>query len=112
MNKTKDHAAEHAFLLEGSYVKGRMTYYGRYEWVQKSVEELDLDESKYGHDAIFPVHALTGGMAYDVLRMGQTRVSLGGQLSAFNADSRLDELYGDMPISAQVYIRLYPGAVK
>ena len=112
MNKTKDHAAEHAFLLEGSYVKGRMTYYGRYEWVQKSVEELDLDESKYGHDAIFPVHALTGGMAYDILRMGQTRVSLGGQLSVFNADSRLNELYGEMPLSAQVYLRLYPGNIK
>jgi hypothetical protein len=112
MNKTKDHAAEHAFLLEGSHVKGRMTYYGRYEWVQKSVEELDLDESKYGHDAIFPVHALTGGMAYELLRLGQTRVSLGGQLSVFNADSRLNELYGDMPVSAQVYLRIFPGNIR
>jgi hypothetical protein len=112
MNKTKSHDAEHAVLLEGSYVKGRMVYYGRYEWVQKSVEELNLDESKYGHDAIFPVNALTGGMAYEMFRWGQTRVSLGGQLSLFRADQRLDELYGSSPVSAQVYLRIYPGSLK
>lgn len=112
MNKTKGHAAEHAFLLEGSYVKSRLTYYGRYEWVQKSVEELDLDESKYGHDAIFPVHAITGGMAYELLRLGKARVSLGGQLSVFSADNRLADLYGNIPVSAQVYLRLYPGLFK
>jgi hypothetical protein len=112
MNKTKAHDAEHAALLEGSYVKGRMTYYGRYEWVQKSVEELDLDESKYGHDAIFPVNALTGGMAYEMFRWGQTRFSLGGQISLFQADDRLDELYGASPVSAQVYLRIFPGSIR
>jgi hypothetical protein len=108
MNQTKDHDAEHAVLLEGSYVKDRLTYYGRYEWVQKSVEELSLDESKYGHDAIFPVNALTVGMAYELIRWGQTRVSVGGQLSLYRADQRLDDLYGSSPVAAQVYLRIYP----
>lgn len=30
-----------------------------YEWVQKSFEELALDEFIYGHDAVFPVNAFT-----------------------------------------------------
>jgi hypothetical protein len=112
MNKTREHSGEHGFLVEGSHVKGRMIYYGRYEWVQKSVEELDLDESKYGHDAVFPVHALTGGLAYEWLQLGQTRVSLGGQLSVFSADDKLNDLYGEMPLSAQVYLRIYPGMIR
>lgn len=112
MNKTQDHSAEHGALIEASHVKGRMIYYGRYEWVQKSVEELVLDEAEYGHDAVFPVHALTGGMAYELIHWGQTRVSLGGQLSVFNADDKLNSLYGNMPVSAQVYFRIYPGAIR
>jgi len=112
MNKTAGHDPEHAALIEGSYILGRMAYYGRLEWVQKSVEELDLDESRYGHDAIFPVTALTAGLAYDIGAWGQTRLSLGGQLSVFGVDETLRELYGEVPVSGQVYLRLYPGMLN
>ena len=35
------------------------TVYGKYVWVEKSNEELLLDETEFGHGAIFPVNALT-----------------------------------------------------
>lgn len=109
VNKTKGHTGEHIALLEGSLTLNRLAIYSRYEWVQKSGEELGLDEAVYGHDAVFPVHAITMGAAYDVLKKYNTRASLGVQASLYNADDRLNTLYGDKPLAVQVYLRLYPG---
>src|SRR5687767_5447483 len=110
-NKTKHHNAENGILLEGSYNVKRTTVYSRYEWVQKSLEELNLNESEFGHDAVFPVHAFTAGTSYDFIKVGQTKIALGGQFSFFNPDKRLSHLYGDNPIAGQIYLRIYPGAM-
>ena len=112
MNKTKGHDGEHAALMEASLAVNRLAVYGRYEWVQKSVEELDLDELRFGHDAIFPVNAVTVGGAYDILDNKTIRLSGGGQLSLYSADKRLDYLYGKNPMAAQIYVRLYPPRMK
>jgi hypothetical protein len=111
LNKVAGHHGEHGLLLEGSRTARRTTVYGRYEWVQKSVEELNLDEARYGHDALFPVHAFTAGSSYDLLALGQTRLALGAQLSFFSPDRRLHSLYGQNPVSGQVYLRIYPRAM-
>lgn len=112
MNKTKDHNPEHAALAEAALRRNRWVVYGRYEWVQKSTEELNLDDAAYGHDSVFPVNALTLGGGYDVLRVGPVRAQLGVQGSAYAADDRLDALYGNNPLAAQVYLRIYPGLMK
>lgn len=112
MNKTKNHDGEHAVLLESSWRKNRLAIHGRYEYVQKSVEELDLDEATYGHDAIFPVNAFTLGFNYDLLNIGKTRLAAGSQFTWYNASSRLNDLYGKNPMAFEVYIRLYPGLMK
>jgi hypothetical protein len=111
MNKTAGHAAEHGVLVEGSRSVKRKTFYGRYEWVQKSLEELALSEAEFGHDAIFPVHAVTAGASYDLFTIGQTKIALGGQLSFYDPDRRLSKLYGDNPLAGQVYLRIYPRAM-
>jgi hypothetical protein len=111
MNKTAHHAAEHGALLEGSYVNRKLGLFGRYEWVQKSVEELGLNEQAFGHDAIFPVHAFTAGVNYDLFTIGQTRVAAGTQFSFYNPDKRLSALYGQNPVAGQLYLRIYPGAI-
>jgi hypothetical protein len=108
MNKQKGHDGEHAALLEGSLRMQRLVLYTRYEWVQKSVEELNLDEAVYGHDAIFPVNTITIGAGYDVLHNSPVRMSLGAQGSLYAADKRLDALYGKNPLAAEVYLRFYP----
>lgn len=111
MNKTAGHAAEHGVLVEGSRSVKRKTVYGRYEWVQKSLEELALSEAEFGHDAIFPVHAFTAGASYDLFTIGQTKIALGGQLSFYDPDRRLSKLYGENPLAGQVYLRIYPRAM-
>lgn len=112
LNKSAGHDGEHAALLEAALALRRWAPYMRYEYVQKSAEELALDAAVFGAHSIFPVHALTAGVSYDVLRRLGTNLAVGAQLSVFHADSRLDNLYGQNPLAAQVYLRLYPGLMR
>lgn len=109
MNK-KGHHAEHAALAEAALRRERLVAYGRYEWVQKSGEELQLGGGT--HEKLFPVNMLTLGAGYDLVHDAPVRVSLGAQGSVYKADKALDAVYGDMPISAQIYLRIYPGLMR
>ena len=112
MNKTPGQDAEHAVLAEASWKKKKLALHTRYEWVQKSVEELDLDETIYGAGAVFPVNAFTIGFNYDLLNLGQTRVAVGSQISLYHAPAGLNSLYGKNPLAAEVFIRIYPGLMN
>lgn len=108
MNKVKEHDGENAVLVEGEWRKNKLAIHSRYEWVQKGIEELALDETVYGHDAVFPVNAFTLGFNYDLLNIGKTRLAGGGQWTLYSADQRLNSLYGKNPMAVEVYLRLYP----
>jgi hypothetical protein len=108
MNKVKDHEGEHAALVEAAWSINKLILHGRYEYVQKSVEELVLNEMVYGHDAVFPVNAVTLGFNYDLFSVGKTRIAGGGQFTWYSADKRLDNLYGGNPLAVEIYLRLYP----
>lgn len=108
LNKSAGHQGEHAALLEAAWQKRRLNLYTRYEFVEKSWEELDLDASVFGADALFPVHAITLGSAYDVLRLKPANLQLGAQFSWYQSSRRLDPLYGNHPMAVEIYLRLYP----
>jgi hypothetical protein len=110
-NKIKDHDGENAFLLEGAWQRKRLAVYGRYEYVEKSVEELALDDAVYG-DAIFPINQFTLGLSADLLSVGKLRLAAGTQASYYSADDRLNSLYGKNPVSWEVYLRVYPGVMR
>lgn len=112
MNKTKGKDGENAISLEGEWRKNKLGLYGRYDYVQKNVEELVLDENVYGVDAVFPVNAFTLGFNYDLFKIGKANVAGGGQFSLYHADSGLDNLYGRNPTAFEVFLRLYPGRMK
>lgn len=112
MNKTKGHNAEHAVLVEGSFMVRKLSFHTRYEWVQKSVEELVLDESVYGHGTAFPVNAFTIGMDRDLFSIGNTDCKAGTQFTYYHADVRLNSLYGKNPLALEVYLRIAPGIMK
>jgi len=112
LNKSKDHTGENAVLLEAAVNLRRAAVYGRYEWVQKSREELDLDAAKYGEHTLFPVNAFTVGASYDLLHLQPVNIAIGGQLSVYQADSQLDELYGKTPFSGEVFLRIYPALMR
>jgi hypothetical protein len=107
MNKIEDQDAANAFLLEGSWKKNKVELYSRYEWVQKSTEELNLDENVYGPTTVFPINSFTAGASYDLFKLGQLNIAGGGQFTFYHADEKLDDLYGKNPMAFQVYLRLY-----
>ena len=111
-NKSKGHSGENAFVLEASWGKNKLALHSRYEFVQKSAEELLLDEGIYGDNAIFPVNAISAGFSYDVLKLGGTRLALGSQCTLYHADKKLNNLYGKNPMGLEVHLRLYPGMMK
>ncbi|MEP6750861.1 MAG: hypothetical protein ABJB86_24215 [Bacteroidota bacterium] len=112
MNKTPGHDGENAVLAEGSWRRKKLVLYTRYEWVQKTVEELNLNERIYGAGAVFPVNAFTLGLNYDLLKIGQARLAAGGQLSFYHAPASLNSLYGKNPMAAEFFIRIYPGMMR
>ena len=112
MNKVKDRDGENALLVEGSWRNRKLTLHTRYEFVQKSSEELHLDENLFDHDAVFPVNAFTLGFNYDLFTIGKANVAGGGQFSLYHSDDKLDALYGKNPMAFQIYLRLYPSLMK
>jgi len=112
MNKTAGHSGENAVLVEAEWRRNKLAIHSRYEWAQKGIEELSLDEDNFGHDAVFPVNALTLGFNYDLLKIRQTKLAGGSQITFYHADKRLDPLYGKNPMAIEVYLRLYPGMMR
>jgi len=112
LNKIKGHNSENSFLLEASWKMKSLALYSKYEYVEKSVEELSLDGNVYGSDALFPVNAFTLGLNYDVLHFGKTNLSAGTQFSYYHADKKLNSLYGKNPMAFEIYLRIYPVLMK
>jgi hypothetical protein len=109
-NKIADQAASNSVLLEATWKLNRLALYARYEWVQKSVEELALDPAIYGkEDLEFPVNAITAGLGYDLFSVGHLTVAGGGQVSLYKTDRTLSRLYGTAPLSGEILLHIYPG---
>ena len=108
LNKQHGDDGENAALLEASYSINKLTLFGKYEYVQKSTEELALNETVYGN-TLFPVHAYTIGFNYDLLHVSKTPVALGSQFTFYSEDKKLYSLYGKNPMAFEVYLRIYPG---
>jgi len=111
MNKQKDENSEHAVLFEASYHLQKLALYGKYEYVQKSTHELNLDEAVYG-DNLFNVNAYTIGANYDLLQLHKTLIAIGSHFTFYNEAQKLYDLYGKNPTALEVYLRIYPSRMK
>ena len=101
----EDHQ-ENSFTFESNLQLDRLAIYGRYELVEKSAGELLLKQ--FEHHELFSIRALTLGLNYTVVRQWKTNAAIGAQTSLFSADRRLDPVYGNNPVSVEVYLRLSP----
>ena len=100
-------------LIEGTYKEGKMALYGRYEWVQKTAEDLALKPPFIAGESIFyPVSALTMGVSYDLFHISTFTLAAGTQLSVTHPDSRLYDTYGHYPISGEAYLHVYFSKLK
>lgn len=111
-NKSPGSDASNSALLEGDIRIKKLALYTRYEFVQKTTQELVLNPLLYGNSSIFPVNAITLGLNYDLFKLGPLNLAAGGQLTWYGADSRLNSLYGSNPMGGEVFLRLYPRLMK
>ncbi|HYC40036.1 MAG TPA: hypothetical protein VEB63_06050 [Chitinophagaceae bacterium] len=109
-NRKDAEHSEHSFLLEGNYQCTRNAFYSRYEYVQKSREELDLG-NEYPHRN-FNIHALTAGVNRRLTSFSQIDFVAGTQFTLHGVDEALRPLYGKFPIGFQLYLQLRPSLHK
>lgn len=113
MNDRGNAHRDHSVLLESNLQLDKLALYGRYEWVQKTTEELFVEEPQgFDHDAVFPVSGFTLGVNYQIAQFANTLVQIGGQATVYKQDSALEPFYGKNPVSGQVYLRLTPGLMQ
>jgi len=111
MNKQKEHDGQNAFLAEGAWRIRKAAIYTRYEFAEKSAEELVLESAFDEHD-VFGIHAFTLGANYDLLELHHTRLAAGAQYSIYKAPESLHAFYGNDPMAIQVYLRIYPARMN
>lgn len=112
-NSHHDGEGENSFLAESSLQMNRVAFYGRYENVTKSPEELNINfidpipELNGRHGLV--INSLTLGTNYRIAQTHNTDLVVGAQITGSMPDRIfLQSLYGRMPISGQLYLRLSP----
>lgn len=107
-NPEGGHLSGNSFLMESALNLRNLTLYGKYEFVQKSVEELVLNEATYGDDILFPINAVTLGIQQKIIAHWQTTLSAGIQGTWYKTPDKLTNLYGHNPMAFEIYIRIHP----
>ncbi len=108
-DKGEDHK-EHSVLLEGNYQFAKNAIFSRYEFVQKSTEELDL-EDQLVHET-FDVHVLSVGYNRSLLQKGMFELTAGAKTTLNFPQGELKSLYGELPVGFQVFLQLRPALHK
>jgi hypothetical protein len=98
---------EHSVLLEATKQFPKQALYGRYEFVQKSAEELAL-ENQFSAHTLFNVHKFTAGTNRRLFYAGPVEFLGGLQASINFPPQSLKSLYGNAPMSGQIYILVRP----
>ena len=101
---------ENSFLLEGNYQCTKNAFYGRYEFIQKSKEELGLDNNY--PEINFNIHALTAGYNRQLVNFNSIDLIAGTQFTLYGVDKDLHTLYGKTPVSFEIYLQLRPSLHK
>ena len=106
-------AGENSFLAESSLQMNLTAFYGRFENVTKSAEELALTAFDSGLPPFsgqteLTINSLTLGMNYRLAQVHNTDFVLGTQLTGAAPDKALQSTYGKMPLSGEIYLRLSP----
>ncbi len=96
-----EHHTGHSVVAEADVLRGALALFGRGEWVQKSDEELQVVT-----EGRFNVSSLTLGAARRIARFTYGEAMLGATGTVYAVPEGLRTAYGDVPVSAQVFLRL------
>jgi hypothetical protein len=102
---------QNSTLLESAFTLFSTTLYGKYEWVEKSTEELALEGVIPTENQIFSIHAITIGVNQNLFKLYNTHLSLGIQGTLYSARD-LTKVYGNNPAALEAYLRIYPSLMS
>jgi hypothetical protein len=94
-------------LLENSYQMHKIAIYGRYEFVSKDAEELNLTDD-FPANPNFNINAITLGINRILSTFKHTNLTGGVQATANVSPTALRPLYGTAPIGFEVYLKINP----
>jgi hypothetical protein len=107
MNAKEHHGTkEHSVLYENNLQLHKQAFYGRYEYIRKSAEELEL-EPLLGH-RILNIHAVTVGYNRNISPAAPVEILAGLQGTLNFPDRLLKPLYGSAPVGLEIYLQLRP----
>ncbi len=110
MNDIDSHHKENSFLVEATEQLRRQAIYSRYEFVQKSTEELNLI-NEFG-DVNFNINSLTLGTNRKLFSLGKIDLLSGVQLTLNAPPSTLKTLYGSTPMVGEIYLQIRPALMR
>lgn len=105
-NNTSEGKNLNSILLESNLKFSPLTVYTRYEFIQKDAHELQL--LQFTNNSTFNIHALTVGLNKILFARFLTDLSIGLQGTINFPDHNLHSIYGDNPLSGQIYLKLSP----
>lgn len=109
---------EHSFGYEFTWRLSNYYLYGRYEWIQKDVDELLIPtngnhpHNGTEHHILTNINAVTIGLNRIVFKALSTNASVGMQGTLFVADDFAAPVYGKTPVAFQIYTRIYPSLIN
>jgi hypothetical protein len=97
-----------AWLAEANWdVDRHHSLFARFENVAN--DELFPDHADPLHDRIFRVSKLEGGYAYRLKVAGPVQAALGGSVGVYAKPAALDAVYGTLPVSFSLFVKLSLG---
>lgn len=100
-----------SILLESSLQLSKIAIYGRYEFVQKDAEELDMINA-FPANANLNINALTLGTNYILSTVKNTNITAGVQATLNVSPQAVRGFYGSAPAALEVYLRINPTLMK
>ena len=109
---TRSAGPTNALLFESNFQANKNSMYLRLEMVEKTPEELAILNNGI-YDQNYSVTAVTIGFARDIAGILEhaysgIMFSLGAQATLHSFSNDLKPLYGDSPVSAEVYLKISP----
>jgi hypothetical protein len=105
MNSSKGEKLN-SILLESNLQLKPIIIYARYELIQKDAHELQL--LQFTDNPIFNINAMTLGLNKILFRHVAGNISIGAQGTINFTDKNLTSIYGNNPLSGQVYLKFFP----
>ena len=106
LNHSNDGHNDHSVLYEANLQLNKQAVYGRYEFVQKSAGELDLETMLAGKN--FDINAFTMGCNYAICDFSYFQLAAGVQATINFTPKELQDLYGKTPLAGEIYLQLKP----